>query len=88
MAPRAYWKGYLKLSLVSCPVALYPAISASERISFHRINKETGNRLKQQMVEPQQRVEAVADSTVEPEYDVVNSGNKQASDRSKQQTVG
>jgi DNA end-binding protein Ku len=51
MAPRAYWKGYLKLSLVSCPVALYPASSSSERVSFNRINTKTGNRLKQQMVD-------------------------------------
>ncbi len=51
MAPRAYWKGYLKLSLVSCPIALYPATSSSERVSFHRVNKKTGNRLKQQNVD-------------------------------------
>jgi len=51
MAPRAYWKGYLKLSLVSCPIAVYPASSSSERISFNRINKKTGNRLKQQQVD-------------------------------------
>jgi DNA end-binding protein Ku len=51
MAPRAYWKGYLKLSLVSCPIALYPASSSSERVSFNRINGKTGNRLKQQMVD-------------------------------------
>ena len=51
MAPRAYWKGYLKLSLVSCPVALYPASSSSERVSFNRINTKTGNRLKQQMID-------------------------------------
>jgi len=51
MAPRAYWKGYLKLSLVSCPIALYPATSSSERVSFNRINKKTGNRLKQQQVD-------------------------------------
>jgi DNA end-binding protein Ku len=51
MAPRAYWKGYLKLSLVSCPIALYPASSSSERVSFNRVNKKTGNRLKQQMVD-------------------------------------
>ena len=51
MAPRAYWKGYLKLSLVSCPIALYPAASSSERVSFNRINKKTGNRLKQQLVD-------------------------------------
>src|SRR3974390_2599696 len=51
MAPRAYWKGYLKLSLVSCPVALYPASSASEKVSFHRLNRQTGNRLKQLLVD-------------------------------------
>src|SRR5215470_11895396 len=51
MAPRAYWKGYLKLSLVSCPIALYPASSSSERVSFNRINKKTGNRVKQQNVD-------------------------------------
>jgi Ku protein len=51
MAPRAYWKGYLKLSLVSCPIALYPASSSTERVSFNRINTKTGNRLKQQMVD-------------------------------------
>jgi DNA end-binding protein Ku len=53
MAPRAYWKGYLKLSLVSCPIALYPASSSSERVSFNRINKKTGNRLKQQLIDAQ-----------------------------------
>jgi Ku protein len=51
MAPRAYWKGSLKLSLVSCPIALYPASTAAEKTRFHMINKETGNRLKQQMVD-------------------------------------
>lgn len=51
MAPRAYWKGYLKLSLVSCPIALYPAVSASERVSFNRVSRKTGNRLKQMMVD-------------------------------------
>ncbi|KJC49684.1 DNA repair protein [Bradyrhizobium sp. LTSP885] len=50
-APRAYWKGTLKLSLVSCPVALYPASTSLEKTRFHMINKETGNRLKQQMVD-------------------------------------
>ncbi|WGS29196.1 Ku protein [Bradyrhizobium sp. ISRA464] len=50
-APRAYWKGTLKLSLVSCPVALYPASTAVEKTRFHMINKETGNRLRQQMVD-------------------------------------
>jgi DNA end-binding protein Ku len=51
MAPRPNWKGYLKLSLVSCPILLYPASSASERISFRQINKQTGNRLRQQLVD-------------------------------------
>jgi DNA end-binding protein Ku len=51
MAARAYWKGSLKLSLVSCPVALYPASTTAEKTHFHMINKETGNRLKQQMVD-------------------------------------
>lgn len=51
MAPRAYWKGSLKLSLVSCPIALYPAATSAERTRFHMINRETGNRLKQQMVD-------------------------------------
>jgi DNA end-binding protein Ku len=51
MTPRAYWKGSLKLSLVSCPVMLYPASTSVEKTRFHMINKETGNRLKQQMVD-------------------------------------
>src|SRR6267154_2440965 len=51
MAVRAYWKGFLKLSLVSCPVALYPASTSVEKTRFHMINRETGNRLKQQMVD-------------------------------------
>src|SRR5437764_2818129 len=51
MAPRAHWKGFLKLSLVSCPIALYPAFSAAEKISFRQVNRETGNRLRQQLVD-------------------------------------
>ncbi len=51
MAPRAYWRGTLKLSLVTCPVVLYPASTAAQKTRFHLINKETGNRLKQQMVD-------------------------------------
>ncbi|EKS32102.1 Ku protein [Afipia clevelandensis] len=51
MLPRAYWKGSLKLSLVTCPVALYSAATTVERTRFHMINTETGNRLKQQMVD-------------------------------------
>jgi len=51
MAPPANWKGYLRLSLVSCPIALYPASSLSEKVSFNRVNRKTGNRLKQQNVD-------------------------------------
>ena len=51
MAPRAYWKGYLKLSLVSCPVALFPASSEREKISFNQINKKTGNRIRYRKVD-------------------------------------
>ena len=48
---RPYWKGYLKLSLVSCPIALYTGTSSTERVSFRQINKKTGNRLRQQLVD-------------------------------------
>ncbi len=48
---RPFWKGYLKLSLVSCPIAMFPASSSGERVSFRQINKNTGNRLKQQLVD-------------------------------------
>jgi DNA end-binding protein Ku len=51
MAVRTYWKGSLKLSLVSCPVLLYPASTSVDKTRFHMINRETGNRLKQQMVD-------------------------------------
>src|SRR3954447_3240086 len=51
MAPRPYWKGYLKLSLVSCPIALHSATSSGERVSFRQINKKTGNRLRQQLID-------------------------------------
>ena len=51
VAPRAYWKGYLKLSLVSCPIALYPATSEREKISFHQLNKNTGHRIKYRKVD-------------------------------------
>ena len=47
----AYWKGYLKLSLVSCPIALYPATSEREKISFHQLNKNTGHRIKYRRVD-------------------------------------
>lgn len=52
MAPAPpYWKGYLKLSLVSCPITLYSGTSSTERVSFRQINKKTGNRLRQQLID-------------------------------------
>ena len=46
MAPRANWKGFLRLSLVTCPIALFPATSEAEKISFNQINKKTGHRIR------------------------------------------
>src|SRR5215204_5928392 len=51
MAPRAYWKGYLKLSLVSCPIALFPATSDREKISFHQLHQTSGNRIRYRKVD-------------------------------------
>ena len=51
MAPRAYWKGYLRLSLVTCPIELFPATSEAEKTHFHQIDTRTGHRLRQQMVD-------------------------------------
>ncbi len=45
MAPRSFWKGYLKLSLVTCPVAMAPATSEDEKVRFHTLNRKTGNRV-------------------------------------------
>jgi DNA end-binding protein Ku len=53
MAPRASWKGYLKLSLVSCPVRLYPATSSKERIAFNQLHKDTHNRINMKPVDPE-----------------------------------
>jgi DNA end-binding protein Ku len=53
MAPRANWKGYLKLSLVSCAVALYPASSTSSRVHFNTLDRRTGNRVKRLYVDPE-----------------------------------
>jgi DNA end-binding protein Ku len=55
VSPRPYWKGYLKLSLVSCPIALQAACTSSERISFRQINRKTGNRLRQQLIDEETR---------------------------------
>ena len=64
VAPRAYWKGYLKLSLVSCPIALYPATSEREKISFHQLNKKTGNRIRYRKVDAETGDEVETDDIV------------------------
>ena len=53
MAPRASWKGYLKLSLVSCPVRLYPATSSQDRVRFNQLHKDTHNRINMKPVDPE-----------------------------------
>jgi DNA end-binding protein Ku len=57
MAPRANWKGYLRLSLVSCPVALFPATSDREKVSFHQISRKTGHRVRMMRVDEETREE-------------------------------
>jgi len=61
VAPRPYWKGYLKLSLVSCPIALTPATSSTEKVSFNQINKETGNRIRYKKVDSETGDEVASD---------------------------
>jgi DNA end-binding protein Ku len=61
MAPRANWKGFLRLSLVTCPVALYPATSDSEKVSFNQINRKTGHRIKYAKVDADTGEEVAAD---------------------------
>ena len=64
MAPRAYWKGYLKLSLVSCPVALYPATGEREKVRFHQINGKTGHRIRYRKVDEETGREVDAEDIV------------------------
>jgi DNA end-binding protein Ku len=61
MAPRANWKGFLRLSLVTCPIALFPATSDSEKVSFNQINRATGHRIKYQKVDAETGEEVDAD---------------------------
>src|SRR6202166_2548983 len=68
MAPRANWKGFLRLSLVTCPVALYPATSDSEKIGFNQINRKTGHRIKYAKVD--------ADTSEEVSNDYIMKGYK------------
>jgi DNA end-binding protein Ku len=51
MSPRTFWKGYLKLSLVTCPVAMMPAATENEKLRFHTINRETGHRVESRHID-------------------------------------
>jgi DNA end-binding protein Ku len=64
MAPRANWKGFLRLSLVTCPVALYPATSEADKISFNQINKNTGHRIKYLKVDADTGAEVASEDIV------------------------
>jgi DNA end-binding protein Ku len=64
MAPRANWKGFLRLSLVTCPIALFPATSESEKISFNQINRKTGHRIKYQKVDAETGDEVTSEDIV------------------------
>jgi DNA end-binding protein Ku len=64
MAPRANWKGFLRLSLVTCPVALYPATSESEKISFNQLNRKTGHRIKYAKVDADTGEEVASEDIV------------------------
>jgi DNA end-binding protein Ku len=61
---RPYWKGFLKLALVSCPIALHAATSTSERIVFRQINKATGHRLRQQLIDEETRESVLPEQKV------------------------
>jgi DNA end-binding protein Ku len=64
MAPRANWKGFLRLSLVTCPVALYPATSDTEKVSFNQINRKTGHRIRYLKVDAETGDEVASDDIV------------------------
>lgn len=69
MAPRASWKGYLRLSLVSCPVKLFPATSAKDRITFNQLHKDTHNRINMKPVDPELGLVERSDLVRGYEYD-------------------
>jgi DNA end-binding protein Ku len=64
MAPRAYWKGYLRLSLVSCPIQLFPAATEREKVRFHQLNRDTGNRIRYKKVDAESGDEVAAEDIV------------------------
>jgi DNA end-binding protein Ku len=63
-APRAYWKGHLGLSLVSCPIELYPATSEKDKVSFNQLNSKTGNRVKYKKVDTGTGDEVLSDDII------------------------
>jgi len=78
MAPRGNWKGFLPLSLVTCPVALYPATSEPEKISLNQLNRKTGHRIKYAKVD--------ADAGEEVDSEDIVKGYKVDTDRIMAQT--
>ncbi len=83
MAPRASWKGHLRLSLVSCAVKMYPATSTSERISFNQLHKDTHNRINMKPVDPElglvERSDLVKGYEYEPkQYVIIDDGDLEA----------
>ena len=64
MAPRAFWKGFLRLSLVTCPISLYPATSESEKVAFNQINRNTGHRIRFQKVDADTGEEVTSEDIV------------------------
>jgi DNA end-binding protein Ku len=64
MAPRAYWKGFLRLSLVACPISLFPATTEREKIHFHQINRKTGNRIQYRKVDAETGREVERDDII------------------------
>ena len=64
MAPRAYWKGFLRLSLVSCPIQIFPATTDRDKISFNQINRETGNRVRYRKVDEETGEEVTPDEII------------------------
>jgi len=64
MAPRAYWKGYLRLSLVSCPIQLFPATTEREKVNFNQLNKRTGNRIRYRKVDEDSGEEVPSENIV------------------------
>ena len=74
MVPRAYWKGYLQLSLVQCPIALYPATTERDKIRFHLINKRTGHRIRYLKVDAETGKPVDDDDIIIKAYEISNKG--------------